>query len=266
MNLFHYTKLDALEKIVNPEELLFWASRYTNYDNGDCVWAENISKEVIKEILHVDEFPETLTLRPFIICFCKNGHSSYMWEHYADNHQGIQFVFDAKEIQIVADKYYDGKYHDNPDVLMDCIYVNNDKENIKAISKEIKESIDCLYDKMSWQTIGDKDGDLLVCQCWLKQLEYRDEEEVRYLIPKHDIMHVHCDGRQGKPVFKDKQDYGDVSVNDKHYCYVHFPHAALKGIRFGTNVKDDDREKAIANLENCGFTVEKDADLYRLRK
>lgn len=263
MNLYHYTKFEVLKQIVKPDDIKLRASRYSNYDNGDCKWVENVSNDIIRDMTEIEDLSDRLTMRPFIICFCKNGRSESMWKNYADGSRGIQLVFDGKEIEKVASRCND-KCHDNPDDMMDCIYTSDDIDDVRKYLRQ-------LYKDYRNKTINDKVGDLLTCQCFLKQKKFKDEKEMRYLIPEHDTTHFHLD-KNNVVVSEDKENYGDDresnKYSNKHYVLKTFPHAALKGIQFGDNVTKEEIKNAIAYLESeCGFSVERlNASSYKLKK
>ena len=53
-----------------------------------------------------------MEFNPYIICFCEEGFSKYMWSNYADKNQGIQIEVNSDILfKIFSDKNQEFRMH-----------------------------------------------------------------------------------------------------------------------------------------------------------
>lgn len=89
MNVYHYTTLEALKGILQPDNLCFWASRYdTMNDPTDYIYAEEKIIPVLKQSIekNTDKFTEKetedITIHPYILSTCELKDDINMWRFY----------------------------------------------------------------------------------------------------------------------------------------------------------------------------------------
>ena len=179
---YHHTSFDTLKKIITNNGLTFRASRYSNYENKEYTWIKDKAYKVVKEICQEQAQPfdnDLMEFNPYIICFCEEGFSKYMWSNYADKNQGIQIEVNSD----ILLKY--SLQNQNPDAFVKCAYLSEkEREN----NEHIKSAITKIYN--TYQVSSNLQDDLLICASCIKQDIYRSEKEYRYMIPHYNQISI----------------------------------------------------------------------------
>ena len=120
--VYHYTKIKSaniniLESIIREDAIHLRAAFFRKYLKEDYLWIKNYSKEVVKEICEERKWQydeDDLTIKPYLISFCLDSNSSYMWDNYADNGKGMKLIFDKRLLlkcrHVIPDGH--GNYYD----------------------------------------------------------------------------------------------------------------------------------------------------------
>ena len=140
---YHHTSFDTLKKIITNNGLTFRASRYSNYENKEYTWIKDKAYKVVKEICQEQAQPfdnDLMEFNPYIICFCEEGFSKYMWSNYADKNQGIQIEVNSD----ILLKY--SLQNQNPDAFVKCAYLSEkERENNEHIKSAITKIYNTIY-------------------------------------------------------------------------------------------------------------------------
>lgn len=227
--VYHYTKDYVLEKIITKETVNFKSTRYDKFGNGEYSWIKDRADIAIKEICENNQVPydeEPLSLVPFTISFCRHKSLRYMWENYADNFNGIQLIFNFMKIQNFALRSC------NPNVFMPCHYMES--------KDDIKEVLNDMYNKyyMPKSTLEGLQFDLMECSACLKQIEYKDENEYRFLYPHHNVLSASYNGINVS-FTENETNEGLSKLENEWTKMVLFPKDFLEGIVVGHCMTDE---------------------------
>ncbi len=250
-SIYHYTKIDSLKQIVKNGDLNFRASRYTDIGNGEFEWIRSEVEIAIRQIcddVNVIYESNQLKLIPYIISFCMQPCSEYMWKNYA-GYDGVQIELDESKIKNIAENK-----KKNPDVFMKCLYISDkEKDDLYNLIK----LLDNLYGNYA-PKCDDLQSDLLECAACLKQEVYRKEDEYRYMIPNYEkIVFLYSPDSDSTP-YKQRTKENEENVkreSGKKYIYRAFPQETLLGVTFGPEVGDDVIKDVYHLLKDKGFDV-----------
>lgn len=245
---YHHTSFDTLKKIITNNGLTFRASRYSNYENKEYTWIKDKAYKVVKEICQEQAQPfdnDLMEFNPYIICFCEEGFSKYMWSNYADKNQGIQIEVNSD----ILLKY--SLQNQNPDAFVKCAYLSEkEREN----NEHIKSAITKIYN--TYQVSSNLQDDLLICASCIKQDIYRSEKEYRYMIPHYNQISI-SRIKNNEVVFS--EEYEDEqyiqSLHGKKYYYINFPKEALVSINLGFDANKDRLETIRQHLINNDYNI-----------
>jgi hypothetical protein len=119
MLIYHYTRLDAFQKIVSSQEIFATSIRYLN-DSSEFVYQYKLLNDVLPEFLASDspEFEKLSNLLVddatfrisqgiFVSCFCKKGDLLSQWRGYgAGVRDGVALGFDTDVLEaLIRDSY-----------------------------------------------------------------------------------------------------------------------------------------------------------------
>lgn len=120
MNVYHYTTLEALKGILQPDNLCFWASRYdTMNDPTDYVYAKEKVIPVLKQWIekNKDKFTEKeredIAIHPYILSTCELKDDINMWRFY------------RAEVMLELDWDLLKACYGNDYIVGECRYVND---------------------------------------------------------------------------------------------------------------------------------------------
>lgn len=244
MEVYHYTKLDVLFKIVKQDGLHFKSTRYDRFVGvEEFEWSKSLITPIIKELVG-DTYDGNMhfKLRPFIISFCKNGDSDYMWEKFADKNKGVVICLDDNMILKTSLK------DQNPDLYLDCFYSTRGCEIRKWL-------IDTFHNEYLTPTENCIQDDYEALSTLIKQ-DYPslvDENEKRYVILNHDCIHFSPDNIEGSEI---ENTQGQEKCCGSLTHVVHFPHCTLLKVIVGSEVSKKDYRKVLKYLHHCGYATD----------
>ena len=168
--LSHYTKLNVIEKILQKDNVTFWASRFDSMnDPFDCKFATEIVMQeaitIVKE--RYGGSVENTKLFPYVISFSKNYDNFNMWRLYNSE---VSLVFDFD-----TNNFFEKIANQNIEIHGDCIYLK--REDVR--SYVIKE-----FEKIqNWLELTRDDIlDIIQSICFkIKEYSYCDENEWRFI-------------------------------------------------------------------------------------
>ena len=142
MELYHYTTVEAVSKIITARGLSFLGTRYDSMnDIEDYTFAK---KKILPEILNITEqldsegFDKSLTEAiehyPYIVSFSEKYDDTHMWKAY------------GAEISIIVDSNCINRHLGDEDVFDKCRYV--DSENIRQVFKEVYQNLNYIGDSI----------------------------------------------------------------------------------------------------------------------
>lgn len=237
MEVYHHTKYENLEKILKREGLSFRGSYYEEFSDADYKWTKRVVSRIIKRICINQNayYDEDSSLSPIIISFGKEPDSQYMWERYARQYTGIQFVLDYDIIQQYA--------YDKLDYFSNCKYMRK-RGRMKRLIEQFSYNIECMNDVQS---------NLEAVSTLIKPIRFRKEKEVRYA---HEYSKLY------KVSYEDFIEKGDNAFKkcipevDDDERYILFPKDVLLGIRIGYKISN--RLDEIRNLlADYGYDLSK---------
>jgi len=119
MLIYHYTRLDAFQKIVSSREIFATSIRYLN-DSSEFVYLYELLKDVLPEFLApdspefekfsnllVDDATFRISRGVFVSCFCQKGDLLSQWRGYgAGVREGVALGFDTDVLEaLIRDSY-----------------------------------------------------------------------------------------------------------------------------------------------------------------
>lgn len=170
MKLYHYTTLEALEKILKEDRICFWGTRYDSVnDSREFVFARDIvipeMRELLKSDLVSNEPIDDVEFYPYIVSFSELGDNLSMWRFY---HSEICVEMDG-------DRLLD-ECNEKGILLGKCEYVNGEKEEIAEAISRIHQNLN-INDDILLDRIRE-------CSTFVKHKDY--EPEAEYRIVKFD--------------------------------------------------------------------------------
>lgn len=248
--IYHYTKIrdkvvNILESIIQKGAIHLHSSFFRKYEKDDYLWIKNYSKDIVRDICEENhwEYDEgALTEYPYIISFCMDSDSEYMWKNYADKGHGMKLIFDKDLLNNVGHGNPDGhgNYYSAIETTLPCIYINK-KEELKLK----------LLDNMNLPELGtmsefEKMKFLVSAIKFSKP--YKEEQEYRH-IHLHDIF-GHYYYNDGNPYYE--EDVGPVNKDDM-WLDLLFPREMLLGIELGENTTEEDLQYVRQHIINVGY-------------
>lgn len=243
LKLYHYTKINILENIIRTGDINFRATYFKKYSKDDYLWVKNNAKPIIEQICSEKGWkydPQLLDVKPYIISFCKNPNSTYMWEHYGDNNKGMKLIIDGSLLSNVRHyKIEGGNKQDDMECILPCIYIDS--------KNDVKQQIITLSQSKILDGWEQDDKLKLAVVALKKKNPFCNEEEFRYIHLYSTIMHA--DFYDGNFYIKD--DPGPNS--DEYNISLLFPKDLLLGIEVGKDVSQEQFDTVRKYLINCGY-------------
>lgn len=237
MEIYHHSKYENLAKIIKREGLSFRGSYYEEFSDADYKWTKRVVSRIIKRICinRNAYYDEDSSFNPIIISFGKEPYSRYMWERYARQYTGIQFVLDYDIIQQYA--------YDKLDYFTNCKYMRK-RDRMKRFIEQFSHSV---------ESIDDVQYNLEAVSVLIKPVRFRKEHEFRYTHAYSKLLSVR---------YKDYVVKGDDAFEkcmpkvDDDERFVCFPKETLLGIRIG--YKSSSRLDEVKKLlTECGYDLSK---------
>jgi hypothetical protein len=199
--LYHYTSMDALQKIIERGSV--WATdiHYLN-DSSEYTNAKEFVKKLLSERLADDEslrtrvLPEIEQLQQkqdediFVASFSEAGDSLPQWRGYCGNGLGVSIGFIPWSITTgILEEPEGKKYHrgsdETPDCrLLKCVYTEKDKARL--INENIESYLDAVQGKhhsISAKSSGRFLASVLnLCGPLFKNGSFAEEKEWRYVV------------------------------------------------------------------------------------
>ncbi len=237
IKVYHHTKYETLEKIINIKDVCFRGSYYEKFDKDDYEWTKECVSPIIEKICanRGYEYTKDSSFKPIIISFNQDARSDFMWTEYADEYRGVQLILDYNAIHNYAKQ--------NLDYFNECVYIDSQKE----MEKYLKGS---MY-KLEVICKNDYQGNLEALSSLIKRAEFKKETEIRYVHPYSLMCSI---------TYEDFQEKGDkafqeiIPETDDKECYIHFPKEVLLGITIG-HKSADKLENVKCLLQKCGFDI-----------
>lgn len=177
MKLYHYTTLDALEKILKEENITFWATRYDSMNDPlDYTFAKKILLPKIRKLFEKDDNSEFIDAYPYIVSFSTKCDDFNMWRMY---NAEVALEFEYEDIRKVVE-------NNSMLNLGQCIYVDE---------HDIVDEFDNLYSKYPKSDNIYLDAQALFTL--LKRKEFNNENEMRLYNFSHDLFRAQYDETQG---------------------------------------------------------------------
>ncbi len=249
--VYHYTKIKSgdvniLENIIQKDNIHLHSTFFRKYFKEDYLWIKNFSKEIVKEICEekgwqYDE--DDLTIKPYLISFCIDADSSYMWTNYADNGKGMKLIFDKSFILNCGHSNPDkhGGYYPAIETALPCIYIEN-KDKLKSkllenINNPILEPF-VFIDRLKFLVASIK-----------KTKPYEEEQEFRH-IHIHSISFRTYSNNDDNFYYQD--DEGPTDKDDM-WIDILFPKEMLLGIELGSSATNEDMQYVHNHIKTVGY-------------
>ena len=237
--LYHYTELQYLKQIVNPDNICMKATYYKKYNQNDYKWIKTYAEPIVEKIckqLKLEYDPDCLSYSPYIISFSTEPDSKNMWDSFASKGKGLVLKF--KREALLQNAHYS-----NAELMIPCSYVKaKDASKIEEDILKIYKSRDLgMYpeqDKIAFAAIG------------ILPKRYCKQNEVRYVKLCQWVSTVRIvDGEI-------RVEPHDVQKADWDKERIIFPKDALAGITFGKRVSREKYNEGVEYLIGCGIPKE----------
>lgn len=227
MIVYHHTKFVNFEKIILQEGLSFRGSFYKEFSNTDYKWTKRVVSHIIQRIClnRKSQYDEDSSFSPIVISFGKEPDSSYMWEKYAEQYTGVQFVLNSNVIQRYA--------LDKLDYFSTCYYMRK-RGRMKRLIEQFSYNIVC---------VNDVQTNLEAVSVLIKPIRFRKEQEIRYTHAYSKLFSINYEDFLNKGDKAFKKCIPEVNDDERFVC---FPKNALIGVRIG--YKNSTRFDEVKNL------------------
>lgn len=219
MNVYHYTSLEALIKILRSDCICFHGSRYDSMnDPTDCIYAKDKVLPLYRKKLKASERPEAemeeIENYPYVVCFSKKKDDFLMWRFY---HSEVALIIDKGALFKLQES--------NKIILVDDVSYTDDKHLKETFQKKIDGA----------SPDSDMNKAYLYAFPFIKNNAYENEQEVRIIWPDFDLFTAESKGG-GEAEIIDQEipdgiDCKEVRNGDiRLYKEFKFDKSALKGI------------------------------------
>ena len=237
--LCHYTSIDSLLKIVLSDRVDLIATYYKQHGKNDYCWIRERGKRIVKELCEEHNWkydPGDLAYNPYIISFCNNDNSYYMWYNF--NRIGT-------EAMISLDPYL---FRDSISIyklesLVPCKYVS-----YSASDDEIKNVVLDIIDNECFDDLP-KEELLKLAIMGVMQGKFWNEEEIRYvkLCPLYASVYPSTD----EPEVKYCED-----IEQENSIHISFPKRIINNVCVRNDISDEDYKDVINHMVKCGYSPE----------
>lgn len=234
--LYHYTSIDYLLKIVTPFDIDFIATYYKYYKKYNYEWIKDKGESIVQKICIVNNWkfdPAHLSYDPYIVSFCTNPDSYYMWNEFNGHGSEVMISFNLDlflfAIGIVK-----------LECLVPCVYINE-----KPSDNEIVDAVMQIMSSDFFEDIEQEDI-LKLAIMGVMQGQFNQEEEIRYVKLCSRYMTVY------------PKDEGVLSElykvpEDKYHIHIQFPIGLINRIVLRNDVSDDDYKDVVKHMVKCGY-------------
>lgn len=234
--LCHYTSIDSLLKIISSDGVAIIATYYKQHDKDDYCWIRERGKRIVKELCEEYNWKYDLgdlADNPYIISFCTNANSYFMWNNFKGGKEAmISFKPNLLRSSISFFKL---------ESLVPCKYVS-----LNAKDDEIKNAVLEIMANECFENI-EKNELLKLAIMGVLQGRFRQEEEMRYI--------------RLNPLFaRINQTTDDIEVK---YCedieqessiIILFPRGVINDVVLRNDVSDDDYKEVVNHMAKCGYS------------
>lgn len=234
--LCHYTSIDSLLKIITSGGVDIIATYYKHHGNNDYCWIRERGKRIVKELCEEYNWkydPGDLADNPYIICFCTNENSYYMWNNFKGGKEAmISFKPNLLRSSISFFKL---------ESLVPCKYVS-----LNAKDDEIKNAVLEIMANECFENI-EKNELLKLAIMGVLQGRFRQEEEVRYvrLNPLFASVYQTTDGIELKHC---------EDIEQENSIHITFPRGIINYIMLRNDVSNNDYEDVVNHMVKCGYS------------
>lgn len=240
--LYHYTKLSVLKDIVKKDFIDFRATYFTHFGNDDYSWIKERAKLATKELcLQNGEWfdIENLGSNPYILSFCKDKNSQFMWEKYGDNNKGIKLSIDES---LLNNHLYDyGIDSNGKQIILDGMF-----ETVPCTYIDETQDLMCSLEQASQNAnldTWDYDDKLRLLSASLKRKnEFEKENEIRHICLYSVVAIVH----------PDRTINNDPQPTDK-YLHLFYPKNIIKGIEVGYMASKAEFDEICKYVRDLGY-------------
>lgn len=178
--VYHYTRLNALNSILQKDGVCLWATRHDYLDDPlEQAWAQGVVLKKIQERQDYKELSPDVTKmlleeHPYVLSLCKDEDSRVMWRLYANDGMGAVLVLNSNCLKEMAKKRTLEDPKSQYEVFSDVNYVNE-----KNIDSKLEESMD----KVVYKDLGEEYEKKWLHACaFIKHDDFQCENEARYSI------------------------------------------------------------------------------------
>lgn len=234
--LCHYTSIDSLLKIVLPEMVDFIATYYKQHGKDDYCWIRERGKRIVKELCEEHNWkydPGDLAYNPYIISFCKNDNSYYMWNNFSG--KGTEAM-----ISLNPYLFWSSISIYELESLVPCKYVS-----LNATDDEIKNAVLDIIDNECFEDI-EKEELLKLAIMGVMQGKFWEEEEIRYvkLCPLYARVN---------PTIDEPQVIKCENIEQENSVHIPFPKGIINYVILRNDVSDNDYEDVVTHMVKCGY-------------
>lgn len=235
--LCHYTSIDSLLKIVLSDGVDIIATYYNHHGEDDYCWIRERGKRIVKELCeeykwHYDS--RDLADNPYIISFCTNANSYYMWNRFKGEGTEAMISLDPYLFRNSISKY-------KLEGIVPCKYVSPNASDV-----EIKNTVlDIIANE--WFENMEKDALLKLAIMGVMQGKFWEEEEFRYirLNPLFASVYPTTAGTEVK--------YCE-DIEQENCIHITFPRGIINYVVLRHDISDDDYEDVVNHMVKCGYS------------
>jgi len=254
----HYSKLNALESMLQPSGIVLWAARYGHFkDKKEYVWAMDVIRPHLPDLAQElgEEYDPSHHVHPYILSLSNYIDNKTMWEKYGDNNRGIMLIFDRLAVygycQDVSESTNTFR------ICMDVTYATEDN-----IYDRIAET----YNKFQDSGFADISG----INCFSEvpifvksEKDYSFEGEYRIAQVEFETAHanpyIFFESPEAAPKnlklrIAKKEDAEEYDI--KPYVEIFLPKHTLVGVCLGPEIATRENERALnLYLKSKGYTA-----------
>ena len=237
--LCHYTSIDSLLEIISSDEVNIIATYYKQYGKDDYSWIRERGKRIVKELCVEHNWkydPGDLAYNPYIISFCTNANSYYMWN---------KFKGEGTEAMISLDPclFLNSISIYRLESLVPCKYVSPNATDV-----EIKNAVLDIISNECFENL--EKGELLkLAIMGVMQGKFWDEEEIRYV--KLCSLYARVNPANDGPQVIKCED-----IEQDNFIRIPFPKGIINSVCLRNDISDEDYEDVLNHIVKCGYSPE----------
>jgi len=237
--LCHYTSIDSLLKIILSDGVDIIATYYRQHGKDDYCWIRERGKRIVKELCEEHNWnydPNDLAYNPYIISFCTNANSYFMWNEFMGRGTEAMISFNPYLFWSSISIY-------KLESLVPCKYVSDNATDV-----EIKNAVLDIISSDLFEEL-EKEDLLKLAIMGVIQGKFWEEQEIRYV--KLCSLYARVNPASDEP-----QVIKCENIEQENFIHIPFPKGIINRVYVRNDISDEDYEDVLYHMIKCGYSPE----------